>query len=96
MQCFLADNSEVLKDKTVTSFVTDKDMSERAVTKEFFPNAQLILCLFHVLQIFQRTINMAKMKITSAQRKRLLKLLSKLAYSENLSEYSLHYKNYKK
>lgn len=31
------------------TFMTDKDMKERSVINLLFPNAQLVICLFHTL-----------------------------------------------
>jgi len=37
-------------------FMTDKDMTERQVIKETFPNVSLGICLFRVLRTFNREI----------------------------------------
>lgn len=42
----------------------DKDLTERAVLKELFPNVQLLLCEFHVLKIFSRKITTSSMNIS--------------------------------
>ena len=61
--------------------MTDKDLSERSILKEFFSNALLFKCLFHTLKIFDRTITTANMKITAEHREGL-KYLDKLAKDE--------------
>ena len=48
--------------------MTDKDMDERDVLSEAFPNATLQLCLFHVLRIFRREVTVEATSIRSAER----------------------------
>lgn len=91
IRCFIDDNKIALSTKQIKCFVTDKDMSERVVIRQFFPHAKLLICQFHVLQIFQRTITMARMGITALQRKKVLKILMKLANSKSQQEYDHWY-----
>ena len=42
---------------TVQTLITDKDLKERAVIKNYFPGACLIICDVHVKRIFDRKIN---------------------------------------
>ena len=48
--------------------MTDKDMNERDVLQEAFPDATLQLCLFHVLRCFRREVTIEAMAIWSAER----------------------------
>ena len=69
--------------------MTDKDMTERDVLQEAFPNATLQLCLFHVLRCFRREVTTEAMAIRSAERTLVLDILQKLAYSPSEEIYEL-------
>lgn len=55
MKAFRQDNSEAAE-KT-KCFMTDKDMSERKVIREVFPEVKLYICGFHVLQAIEKKVN---------------------------------------
>ena len=38
-------------------FMADKDFNERAIIKELFPTATVLICLFHSLRSFKREIS---------------------------------------
>jgi len=67
--------------------MTDKDMNERYVLSEAFPNATLQLCLFHVLCMFGREITVEAMSIRSVERSVALDILQKIAYSSSAEAY---------
>lgn len=71
--------------------IGDKDFADRSVYLDAFPNAVLQICLFHVLQIFNREITTTKRKITTQQRQQALEILQKLAYSQSRTEYDQLY-----
>lgn len=73
-------------------FIGDKDFADRSVYSEHFPDAVLQICLFHVLQAFNREITTVKRKITTEQRHRALEVLQRLAYSESRHVYNRNYK----
>ncbi|XP_047142204.1 uncharacterized protein LOC124816611 [Hydra vulgaris] len=68
--------------KIVTIF-TDKDMAERDSIRTTFPNAVLLLCLFHVLRAMSREVTVLKMGISESQRIHALKSLQKMAYASS-------------
>ena len=68
---------------------SDKDFTERKIFSEYFPHAELKICLFHVLRSFRREITTEKMGISTWQRKTCLKIFSELAYARSESQYSL-------
>ena len=72
--------------------MTDKDMNERDVLSEAFPNATLQLCLFHVLHTFGREITVEAMSIRSAERSVALDILQKIAYSSSVETYEANRK----
>jgi len=65
LQLFKQHNPNWPKVKIVLS---DKDFAERAVYKQHFPNANLQICLFHVLLSMKHEITVGKMNITQEQR----------------------------
>lgn len=72
-------------------FSGDKDFADRLVYKEKFPDAVLQICLFHVLQIFNREITTSKREITKEQRCQALEILQDLVYSESSESYDAFY-----
>lgn len=81
-ETFKSNNQQWSNIKTI---MTDKDIKERFVLKECFPEATLLICKFHVLKTFQRQIT-SKLGITSMERNLSLSYVEKLLYSKNLDE----------
>lgn len=71
--------------------IGDKDFADRAVYQQKFPNANLQICLFHVLLAFHREITTQKRNITNAQRISALEVITRLVYSESAHAYDLAY-----
>ncbi|GFN90037.1 Zinc finger swim domain-containing protein 1 [Plakobranchus ocellatus] len=69
------------------TFMADKDWLERGVIRELFPEAHLLICLFHTLRTFRREVTETSMACTSGQRKLYLQVLQSLAYAKNQEEY---------
>ena len=63
--------------------LTDKDMNERYVFREQCPNADLQICLFHVLRTMRREITTQNMGISSGERNSILELVQKMMYSRS-------------
>lgn len=76
--------------------MTDKDETERSVIKDLFPGAQVYLCQFHVLQIFQRMFTKSKMNISEKIRLKLLFFLKKMSNSRSPELYELWYRKFVK
>ena len=77
--------------ENVRVILTDKDMIERNVLSKAMPQANLQLCLFHVLRSFRREITPEKLGISISQKTRALELLQKIAYCKSLEEYNVLY-----
>ena len=75
--------------------MADKDMMERELLTEKIPTAQLLICLFHVLQTYRREITYERMGITAAQRMSVLEIISKLVNSQDQQNYHVHYQHLK-
>lgn len=71
--------------------IGDKDFADRAIYKQKFPDAELQICLFHVLCTFKREITPEKRNITAAEKNNVLQILEKLAYSRSSHEYESLY-----
>ena len=61
--------------------MSDKDFNERDDFTKLFPNASLLIRLFHTLRIFKREVSSEKLKINSAQRGKCLEILKAITYS---------------
>lgn len=72
-------------------FITDKDLKERSVIKSLFPQANLIICLFHTLRTFNREITCDKMGITPDERDFSKKKIEEMCYSKSEEEYNTLY-----
>ena len=74
--------------------LTDKAVVERNVIKMELPNAQIQLCLYHVLHSFKREVTTEKMRIKAGERDTILRQLSELSYSQNELEYLDKYNSF--
>lgn len=72
--------------KTQT-IMSDKDFTERGVFAAEFPEAKLLICLFHTLRTFRREVTTEKMGIRTEERNLRLEILQKLTYAKNLEQY---------
>ena len=75
----------------ISVVLTDKDMVERNVFRKTMPNAELQLCLFHVLRSFRREITTEKLGVTQGEKIRALELLLQMAYAKSVEEYDRNY-----
>ena len=74
--------------------ITDKDLTERHVFRDEFPDAKLQICLFHVLRTFGREITTTKANITPADRQEILQMIEKIVYSRTSEEYDRLYASF--
>lgn len=75
--------------------MSDKDISERQILAKGFPNARLLICLFHTFRTFQREVSTDKMGISASQRNLCLELLQQMAYSTSEEKYMALYLRFK-
>lgn len=78
--------------ESVRVLMADKDMTERTVFAAGFPQAELLICLYHTFRTFRREIVTDKMGITSGQRSSSLEVLQQLAYATSEESYGTIYK----
>lgn len=71
--------------------LTDKSAANANAFKQAFPEANICLCIFHVLQIFNREITVKKRNITDEQRKQILASLKQMVYTFSEAEYIAEY-----
>lgn len=88
VQGFKVHNSGWLETKVIMS---DKDFTERAVFQKEFPDASLIICLFHALRTMRREVTCDKLGILPGERDHALELLTQLAYSMSSQQYDDNY-----
>ena len=75
--------------------MSDKDMTERNVIKEHFPQTNLLICLFHTMRTFKREISCDKLGISQGERTLCLELLTKMAYAQSETAYTTLYDEFK-
>ena len=71
----------------VECVVTDKDMTEKQVLKGELPQANLQICLFHVLKTMRGVITAEKLGISQAEHQLALEIISKIVYSRSEESY---------
>ncbi|XP_003245327.1 uncharacterized protein LOC100571585 isoform X2 [Acyrthosiphon pisum] len=76
-------------------YVTDKDMKERNVIKQVFPNSALTICLFHTLRTFNREITCDKRNITPNERDTVKEVIQSIVYCKSEMEYNNLYQHLK-
>ena len=79
---------------SVECFMSDKDMTERHVLSEQFPQSKLLICLFHTLRSMKREVSTEKLGISQGERSMCLEILLKMVYARN-EEYSKLYEELK-
>ena len=55
--------------------MSDKDMTERQVLSEQFPQTKLLICLFHTLRSMRREVSAEKLGISQGERSMCLEIL---------------------
>lgn len=75
--------------------LTDKDMTEREAFQSEFPQAKLLICLFHALRSFRREVTVDKRGITTGQRDMCLEQIQRIAYAEGEERYIELYNQFK-
>ena len=60
-----------------------------------FPQANLLICLFHVLKTFRREITSERVGVTSAERYMVLEIVQRMVYSTNEEMYMKYYEELK-
>ena len=78
-------NEAWFKTKVIMS---DKDFIEREIFSACFPEAGLLICLYHALLSFRREIKCQKMGITSAECNRALEIIQPITYSKSEALYN--------
>lgn len=78
----------------IRCFMADKDLLERDVLRDIFPNIPIYICRFHVLKTFGANLT----KLMPGRQKlkdKLLDIISKMVYSQTIDEYNILYKELK-
>ena len=92
VEAFKKHNSDWEKTCVVMS---DKDFNERQAFANCFPQASLLICLYHALRSFRREVTMEKMGITADERNKCLEIFTKLIYSRSSEEYDANLQSLK-
>lgn len=89
-------NDNLKSSEKIRCFMTDKDLTERSIINEVFPERYLYLCQFHVLKALGRAIAMNKMSINSEERLTCLKYLNDIVKSKSGEQYDEIYEKFSK
>lgn len=72
-------------------FMTDDSAAERAAIKKAFPNSELLLCIFHILQATWRYVLNGSNNIHFKDRQELFYLVKSMLYSNTQDDLSSKY-----
>ena len=72
--------------------MSDKDFAERGSFSSCFPDAKLLICLYHALRSFRREVTCEKMFISSAERNHVLEITQPTAYANREETYKVNLK----
>ena len=72
--------------------MSDKDFTELTVFLIEFPQASLLICLFHTLRSMRQEVTCEKLGLHPGDRDNALEILTKLTYSKSETEYLENYK----
>ena len=75
-------------------FMADKDFNERAIIKELFPTATVLICLFHSLRSFKREISDKALGLAEGTQVVIKKLFQSMCYAKSEDEYTKHYEHF--
>ncbi|XP_055306078.1 uncharacterized protein LOC129570476 [Sitodiplosis mosellana] len=79
------------KHTDIKIIMSDKASANASAFKTSFPNAKHQLCVFHVLQIFNREVTTRMRKMTPDQVKEAVNILRKMVYAESQAQYDRCY-----
>ena len=71
--------------------MSDKDFTERTVFLTEFPQASLLICLFHTLRSIRQEVICEKLGLHPGDCDNALEILTKLTYSKSETEYLENY-----
>jgi len=77
----------------VTTNMVDKDLTNIELLKQYYPNANILLCTFHVLKWFKKLVNDT---VTGKETKEQIHdILTKMVYSQSEEDFNSHYQSLK-
>ena len=76
--------------------MADKDFNERAIIKELFPSAIVLICLLHSLRSFKREISDKFLALPEGTQIVLKEIFQSMCYSRSAEEYKNFYQKFKK
>ena len=72
--------------------ISDKDFIEHESFSFCFPDAKLLICLYHALRSFRREVACVKRYLSSAERNRVLEIIQSIAYANSEESYEVNLK----
>ena len=76
------------------SFITDNSDPERKALRKVWPNAQLFLCIFHILQQVWRWVCDASHGIQKGDRQLLMQTARNLVYADHVDKFDEVWANF--
>lgn len=84
-----------VKHNEVKTILSDNNFADRRAYKEALPNAQLQLCIFHVLQNFNRELSTKSMSINYEKKKKVYAIMQRMVYAPTEEKYMEAYEELK-
>lgn len=81
------------KHTDIKVIMSDKASANASAFKASFPNAKHQLCVFHVLQIFNREVTTRKRDMNQDQVKEAVNILRKMVYADSQAQYDRCYEH---
>lgn len=75
------------KHDQIKVILSDKNFADRRAYSECFPQAQLQLCIFHVIQAWKRQIKTNTMEISATEKKDVLEIMQRMIYASTEQQY---------
>lgn len=79
------------KHENINIILSDKNFADRKAYSECFPRAKMQLCIYHVMQAWNREIAAHKMNINGAEKKEMLQILNEMLYAGTEAKYMAAY-----
>lgn len=79
------------KHTDIKVIMSDKASANASAFSASFPHAKHQLCVFHVLQIFNREVTTRKRSMTQGQVKEAVDILRKMVYADSQAQYDKYY-----
>ncbi|KAL1429485.1 hypothetical protein MTO96_016117 [Rhipicephalus appendiculatus] len=74
-------------DRTLT-VMTDREMVERGMLRDMFPNAAEVICMYQVLRAFRRQMTAEKMAVSREEKASVIEILQRMCHARDDEAYN--------